>query len=288
METSPTLRPAFLGQWLYPSRERFRQVRIGLALLATAVAVALVSSTQRSLLGGSARTFTIELWADFLAAAAWIPVGLAAFRFGRRVPITSWRTAALHAATIPFAALALNIIIAGALALAGLWPAAQPSFAGLVIDGTLRFLHINGILYLLIVTAARPSVRDSGPIGATDSAEGSPDTEMDYNRLAVRVDGALHLLPTDAIRWVEAAGDYVRVHAGGRGYLVAERLNAIEGRLDPDRFARVHRSAIVNVGAVREIRPRTAGDATLVLTDGTEVALSRRRRSALLGRIGRG
>jgi two-component system, LytTR family, response regulator len=83
---------------------------------------------------------------------------------------------------------------------------------------------------------------------------------------------------------VEAAANYVRIHARGRVFVLRTTMAAIEGRLDPRQFARIHRSTIVNVDRVREIRPEWHGDFDVVLADGKTLRLSRSYRGALLGR----
>ncbi len=82
------------------------------------------------------------------------------------------------------------------------------------------------------------------------------------------------------VDWIEAADYYATLHVAGRSHLVRETLDALAARLDPERFFRVHRSAIVNLDRVREIHPLFHGDAELVLADGTRLRLSRTRRAA--------
>jgi len=102
--------------------------------------------------------------------------------------------------------------------------------------------------------------------------------ERHPKRILVRVRDKIVVVRTADIDWIEAADYYASIHAGGSTYLLRETLNELEGRLDPERFLRVHRSAIVNVDRVREIHPMFRGDCLLVLVDGTEVKLSRTRR----------
>lgn len=83
------------------------------------------------------------------------------------------------------------------------------------------------------------------------------------------------------IDWLNADGDYVRVHVKGRNYLVRHTMTAMEARLDARQFARVHRSTIVNVSRVAEIRRRGERDYHLVLTDGTRLRMSRAYRAHL-------
>ena len=101
-------------------------------------------------------------------------------------------------------------------------------------------------------------------------------------RILARRDDRLEFIPVAAVDWIEAAGNYVRVHAGPRTELVRITLSALLEQLDPSVFARIHRSAIVNVSRVREMHPWYGGDYTAVLTDGQELRVSRYYREALL------
>jgi len=83
------------------------------------------------------------------------------------------------------------------------------------------------------------------------------------------------------IAWIEAADNYVRIHAGGKEHMIRETLQSLEGRLDPERFLRVHRSAIVNIDRIRELQPMFHGDYALRLCDGTELTLSRKYKDKL-------
>ena len=97
----------------------------------------------------------------------------------------------------------------------------------------------------------------------------------------VIVDGARKVVfdPAD-IRWIEAEGPYARIHRSGRSILVRTSLTELTRRLDPEGFFRIHRSAVVNMSWVAEVKPLTHGDHLVVLTDGTELKLSRSRREA--------
>jgi two-component system, LytTR family, response regulator len=106
------------------------------------------------------------------------------------------------------------------------------------------------------------------------------------SRIPIRDRGRIVLLDADEVTWVEADGDYVRVHAGGRGYLVRETMAAIEARLDPARFARIHRSAIVNISRVRELTALPNHDYVIVLRDGTRLRSSRRYADRLRAMVG--
>jgi two-component system, LytTR family, response regulator len=101
------------------------------------------------------------------------------------------------------------------------------------------------------------------------------------SRVAVRAGGRTVFVDLDAVDWLEAADNYVRLHAQRREYLVRETLAALEARLDPERFARIHRKAIVRRDRVAEVRPTSHGDAEAVLRDGTRLAVSRTWRHRL-------
>jgi len=97
-------------------------------------------------------------------------------------------------------------------------------------------------------------------------------------RLVIATTGSDLVLDQAEIAWVEAEDYYAAIHAGGRRHLVRESLASLEHRLDAASFARAHRSAIVNLAMVREVRTRPIGELVVVLRDGTELPLSRRRR----------
>jgi two-component system LytT family response regulator len=84
-------------------------------------------------------------------------------------------------------------------------------------------------------------------------------------------------LAIEDVVWIEAEGDYVRVHARGRGYFLTRTMKELESRLDPGRFLRVHRSAIVQASHIREVQPSRGSRYRLLLSDGTTVIVSRSR-----------
>lgn len=99
--------------------------------------------------------------------------------------------------------------------------------------------------------------------------------------LVARARGSIRLIPLDQIDWIAAAGDYAEVHASGRASLLDESLASLEARLPRQAFARIHRSAIIRLDRLSEVRPGTHGDAVLRLTCGAELRLSRRYRDAV-------
>ncbi len=100
-------------------------------------------------------------------------------------------------------------------------------------------------------------------------------------RIIVKNAGVVFFQPVDEIDWIEGADYFVKVHAGGKVHLVNETLASLERRLDPAHFMRVHRSAIVNLRRVRELRPDYRNRHLIVLGNGERVPLSRSRRERL-------
>lgn len=101
------------------------------------------------------------------------------------------------------------------------------------------------------------------------------------DRLVVKTDGRILLLHTCRIEWIEAQGDYVLLHAGKDSYLTRETMQALENRLNPRKFLRIHRSAIVNLEFVNEFKPVWSGDYKVFLRNGAQLTLSRAFRRKL-------
>jgi hypothetical protein len=100
-------------------------------------------------------------------------------------------------------------------------------------------------------------------------------------RFLVRKLGTEFLVAAREIEWLEAAENYVNLHVRGRVYPLRSTMTAIQDRLDPQRFVRVHRSHMVNLDFLEQIEPLDTGDARLHLKDGSKVPCSRRYRAAL-------
>jgi two-component system, LytTR family, response regulator len=101
------------------------------------------------------------------------------------------------------------------------------------------------------------------------------------SRVVVKTDGRLVVLDPDSIDWIAADGNYARIHLGSEQYLVRETLSSLAQRLDPTRFARIHRSTIVNLRQVHELHPLFHGEYVIVLRSGARLTLSRTYREAL-------
>jgi two-component system LytT family response regulator len=110
-----------------------------------------------------------------------------------------------------------------------------------------------------------------------ESAEGA-----DFlRRVAVKSGSRIHLVRIDEVDWIEAAENYVRLHTGAQAHLYRTTMAAIEPRLDPARFVRIHRSTIVNVDRIAELQTSFGRELVVLLTDGTRLKLSAQYRERL-------
>lgn len=101
-------------------------------------------------------------------------------------------------------------------------------------------------------------------------------------RFTVRDDDRIRFVRIEDVDWFEADGNYVVLHVGERSHRVRTTLTGVEAQLDPSGFVRVHRSAIVNLDAVREVQPWFGGDYVAVMKTGDHVKVSRTYRESLL------
>ena len=108
-----------------------------------------------------------------------------------------------------------------------------------------------------------------------ESARRPPQAELIDRRVILRDGKRSILLDADAIDWVQAKGDYVRVRAGAKVFLVRDTINRLERALPVDVHRRIHRSTIVNMRRVREVTGQPNQDCTVVLADGTAFRASR-------------
>ena len=120
-------------------------------------------------------------------------------------------------------------------------------------------------------------------VGSGAPAAQSPASAAE--RIEVRDGERVRYVEAADVAWVEAQGAYVRLHTSRGTFEIRDTLARLEGSLDSRRFVRIHRSYLVNVGQVRELRPWFGGDAVLVLNDGKELKVSRTYRAQLKQRL---
>jgi two-component system LytT family response regulator len=111
------------------------------------------------------------------------------------------------------------------------------------------------------------------PVEALAAAVRPPGVPL--ARVLVRDGPRVHVIPADAIDYVEAQDDYIAVHSGGRSHLKQQPIGAIEAALDPARFVRVHRSYILNLDRLSRIELYAKDSRVAILRDGTRLPLSR-------------
>jgi hypothetical protein len=206
----------------------------------------------------------------------------AVFALVRRRPVEGearWMRAALHAGSDAGLAVLL-ILVAGVLA----WlfgfdrrPLGAAIADQLVVDGLLLFFAVaalDGIAHAVFF------------YGRAQRAADPPAPQTGYlTQVTVKARGTMTILPLSEVRWIEAQGNYLALHAGGRTHLIRETLARFEAKLDPARFARVHRGSVVALDRVRAVAALPGGDATLTLDDGTALRMSRSYREAVTARI---
>jgi two-component system LytT family response regulator len=112
-------------------------------------------------------------------------------------------------------------------------------------------------------------------------ADAKPAAPPPLERIAIKSGGSVYFLRSEEIDWIEAAGNYTRLHVGKKVHLLRETMTALEGKLDTKRFVRIHRSTIINLERVRELQPYFHGDYVVLLHDGTQLTLSRNYRQKL-------
>jgi two-component system LytT family response regulator len=119
------------------------------------------------------------------------------------------------------------------------------------------------------------------------SASSTPlNKEPRWDRLVVKSGGSTRFIRVVDIDWIEAAGVYVNLHVGGRELLYRAALNELAEKLDPRRFVRVHRSAIVNMESILQLEPISHGEFDAVLKNGSRTRVSRTYRAQLEKRLG--
>ncbi len=99
--------------------------------------------------------------------------------------------------------------------------------------------------------------------------------------LNVKDRGQIFRVDVESIERIDAAGDYMCIHTGGQTLILRETMKDLERRLDPRKFRRIHRSTIVNLDQVRQVKPHTNGECYLVLTSGAQVKVSRSYRDVV-------
>ena len=225
-------------------------------------------------------------WSSHLVVLALVPAVIA---FERRVPLQF----GLLRRNLPWHIVAAVVFsIVHVLAMVGLrklayrfagthydfgsWP--REMFYEFLKDGrTYAGILFTVLLYRLLLLRLQG---EASLLEAPD--EGPPVDPIERpERFLVRKLGKEFLVAAADIEWLQASSNYVNLHVRGRDYPLRITMAALEARVDPARFVRVHRSYMVNLDCVSEIEPLESGDARLLMRDGSRIPCSRRYRSAL-------
>ncbi|MGE7206725.1 LytR/AlgR family response regulator transcription factor [Sphingomonas sp. NPDC019816] len=123
---------------------------------------------------------------------------------------------------------------------------------------------------------------EHAPDAVTDLTEGGEVASSRFEKLInIKDRGQIFRVDVDTIEMIEAAGDYMVINTGDNSLVLRETMKDLEKRLDPRRFQRVHRSTIVNLDLVKQVKPHTNGECFLLLESGAQVKVSRSYRDVV-------
>jgi two-component system LytT family response regulator len=126
-------------------------------------------------------------------------------------------------------------------------------------------------------------------VSATELSAAARSPEQKLERIVVKDGAKVHIIPIEKLDYVEAQDDYVALRSEKKNYLKQQTISSVETQLDPKKFVRIHRSYIVNLERIARIEPYTKDSRVAVLTDGTQLPVSRSghaRLKELLGEVG--
>jgi two-component system, LytTR family, response regulator len=126
--------------------------------------------------------------------------------------------------------------------------------------------------------AAVPQPRDGGPHPAgSGPGPAAPQNGGYLERIAVEMRGQVRVVPVETIEYITASGPYAEIHVGEKTYIIRERMQTLEERLDPARFFRIHRSVIVRLERIDTLLREPGGDYAVQLKSGVRLSVSRNR-----------
>jgi two-component system, LytTR family, response regulator len=129
---------------------------------------------------------------------------------------------------------------------------------------------------------------ESGRLAREVLAQRQAEHPTRRSRIVIKGNGRVFFLPTRDIDWVEAAGNYLKLHVNGDGHMIRQTMAAMEAELDPELFVRIHRSTIVNIDRIKELQPLFNGEYLVILKSGARLTLSRGYREKLEDLLGHG
>ena len=250
-----------------------RSLRLAAVIVLAWSAVALLLATQGYLSSGRTQPWWPSLGYSFAIFSVWAVLTTPILMAVRRIEATTWslprRLTAYAAGVLVVSALHVGLFVLA------YWPIYNdagriPTRWAMGERMFVRNLGTNVIFYAGVVGAGLFAVRrERRPVSP------APDV------LRARSRGAVRIVPLDQVDWIEAAGNYAQAHTAVGTVLLDESLASLAARLPGDRFARIHRRAIVRLDRIVEVRSLGRGDADVVLSSGPALRLSRRYRDAL-------
>jgi two-component system, LytTR family, response regulator len=126
----------------------------------------------------------------------------------------------------------------------------------------------------------------SGGAGAASGAAGTPAQSEYLERIAVEMRGQVRVVPVKQVDYITADGPYAELHVGEKRYVIRERMQTLEERLDPAKFFRIHRSAIVRLDLIETLIRNPGGDYGVQLKGGVKLKVSRNRFEELAAKMG--
>jgi len=149
---------------------------------------------------------------------------------------------------------------------------AMRAFDAHAVDYLLKPFHLDR--FKTALERARKRLGQAQPPAAELAAAARPPGQK-LERVVVKDGSRVHIIPIAKLDYVEAQDDYIALRSDKKNYLKQQTISSIEGQLDPARFARIHRSYIVNLERIARIEPYTKDSRVVVLHDGTQLPVSR-------------
>jgi two-component system LytT family response regulator len=128
---------------------------------------------------------------------------------------------------------------------------------------------------------AKATLANTSSNSAPEPLVAPPPPNAPLERLLVKTNGRVLVVPTAKIDWVESCGNYVQLHVEKNRWLLRETMEHLEAQLDPQQFVRIHRTTLVNITRIAELQPATFGQYVVRLHSGAQLTLSRRYRRKL-------
>jgi hypothetical protein len=230
---------------------------------------------------GHPLTWTLEILRIGVAGLLGAPTASILLYLTRRFPVIGshgLRHAILHVGSAVLLSFLL-IVISCVLVAWGLQHQWLPDLVDLSSN-----LVSNGLLlvYALCALSALTHAIHYFPPRATASEHQAEPLYLE--RITVKQRGRVSIVSVAQVDWIETQGNYLALHVGASVHLIRETSTAFEAKLDPTRFVRIHRRAIVATGRIRDLLPIANGDALLRLVDGQELNVSRNHRKTLANR----